>query len=144
MRKYLLVFCLFPFLAFINGLEHLMLDKTNIHSLLVIRNDFKLKTIRLELRNKDYYILFDFTDGSKEEHPVGMDNQYKISEGRISGLPVALKGIWENNKLIIWYNELCRINLYMYTFTFNDRYVDLQIQDQTNERNVLLKGSIVE
>jgi len=106
------------------------------------RNDLKLNTIRFEKRNKDYYIILDFTDGSKEEHPIGMGNQYKISNERVLGLPIALKGFWDDNKLIVYYNELCRINLYKFTFTFSDNSVDFDIQDQTNNWNVLLKGNI--
>ena len=108
------------------------------------KNDFNLLAIRFELRNKEYYIVIESADGTIEEHPVGMNNQYITSNAKVSGLPVALKGIWEINKLIIWYNELSRINLYKYTFTFNDNSVDLEIRDLTNDRNGLVKGSISE
>ena len=108
------------------------------------RNDLKLKAIRFEQRNKDYYIIIDFMNGCKEEHPIGTDNRYKISNECVLGLPIAIKGFWDNDKLVIYYNDFCRINLYKLTFTFTDKSVDLYIQDQTNNWNVLLKGSIKE
>lgn len=105
-------------------------------------NDIGITTLRLEQRNKDFYIILKFTDGSKEEHPIGMNNQYKFSNERVLGLPIALKGFWDGNNLIIHYNELCRINFYKFTFTFFDGSVDFNIQDQTNNWKVILKGSI--
>jgi CubicO group peptidase (beta-lactamase class C family) len=106
------------------------------------RNDLNLQSISFDQRNKDYYITIYFTDSSKEEHSIGMDNQYKISNERVLGLPIALKGFWDNDKLVIYYNELCRINLYKFIFKFYDNSVDFDIQDQTNNWNALLKGSI--
>jgi CubicO group peptidase (beta-lactamase class C family) len=107
-------------------------------------NDLKLSTLRFEKRDKDFFIILSFTDGSKEEHPIGMNDNYKISKERELGLPIALKGYWERNKLIINYNELCRINLYKFTFTFSENTVVFDFQDRTNHINLILKGSIKE
>ena len=105
------------------------------------RNDLKLNIVRFERRNKNYYIILDFADGSKKEHPMGMSDQYIISNERAFGLPIALKCSWESNKLIIYYNELCKINLYKFTFTFTENDVDFEYQDKTNDLNLILKGS---
>ena len=83
------------------------------------RNELNLKTIRFENRNKDYYIITTFIDRSKEEHLIGMNNEYIVSNGGLFNLPKALKGMWENNKLIIYYNELCGINLLKLSFYFH-------------------------
>lgn len=106
------------------------------------RNSLKLNTVRFEQRNNDYYIILNFTDGSKEEHPIGMSDQYKISNEQALGLHIALKGFWDNNKLVIYYNELCKINLYNFIFTFSENNVDFDYHDQTNDLNLILKGSI--
>jgi CubicO group peptidase (beta-lactamase class C family) len=105
------------------------------------RNDLKLNIVRFERRNKNYYIILDFADGSKEEHPMGISDQYIISNEHASGLPIALKCSWESNKFIIYYNELCKINLYKFTFTFTENDVDFEYQDKTNDLNLILKGS---
>jgi CubicO group peptidase (beta-lactamase class C family) len=105
-------------------------------------NDLNLKTIRLESRNSDFFLILTFNDGSVEEHPFGMNNEYIVSYGKLFGLPVALKGLLEDDKLIIYYNELCRINLLRLSFTFLKTSVDLEINDLTDGWTVTLKGKI--
>jgi len=58
-------------------------------------------------------------------------------------LPLAIKGFWDNDKLIIYYNDFCRINLFKFTFTFSATGADLYIQDQTDHWEALLKGNII-
>jgi len=36
-------------------------------------------------------MILNFTDGSKEEHLIGMNNQYEISNEHTFGLPMAVK-----------------------------------------------------
>ena len=105
------------------------------------KNELNLKTIRFENRNKDYYIITTFMDRSKEEHLIGMNNEYIVSNGGLFNLPKALKGMWENNKLIIYYNELCGINLLKLSFTFIDTSVDLNINDLTDGWTMSIKGT---
>ncbi len=105
-------------------------------------NDLKLKTIRFELRNIESIIIMTYTDGLKEEHPVGMNSEYLVSNGGLFGLPVALKGVWDKNNLIIYYNELCGINLLRLSFAFSDTSLDLKINDQTDGWTISLKGKL--
>jgi len=107
------------------------------------RNDLELNTIRFEHRSKDYFVILDFADGFKEEHPIGIGNQYKISNEHVFGLPIALKSFWDKGKLIVYYNELCRINFYRFIFTFYESSIDFDVQDLTNKRKLLLKGIAV-
>ena len=51
------------------------------------------------------------------------------------------EGDMENNKLIIYYNELCGINLLKLSFTFTDTSVDLNINDLTDGWTLSLKGT---
>ncbi|RDC58218.1 class C beta-lactamase-related serine hydrolase [Pedobacter chinensis] len=122
-----------------NGFSASMLNKT-FH---LEKNDLEWNTIRFEKRNKEYYLVLDFTDGSKEQHPIGMGNKYKISKEHVFGLPIAIKSFWDKNKLIMDYNRLCKINLYKFSFVFYENSVDFDFQDLTNKRNVLLKGIAV-
>ena len=107
------------------------------------RNDLELNTIRFEQGNKDYYLILNYADGSREKHPMGIGNQYKISNEHQFGLPIALKSFWDNNNLIVDYNELCKINFYKFTFTFHQNSVDFDFHDVTNQRNILLKGIVI-
>jgi len=106
------------------------------------KNDLKIRTIRFEQKNKDFFIIICFTDESREEHLIGMNNEYIVSNGRQFGLPVALKSLWENNNLIIYYNELCGINLLKLSFTFSGNSADLNINDQTDGWTLSLKGKL--
>ena len=72
-----------------------------------------------------------------------MYNQYKISNEHVFGLPIAIKSFWDNNKLFVDYNELCRINFYKFTFSFSENSVDFDFKDLTNKRNLLLKGTVI-
>jgi CubicO group peptidase (beta-lactamase class C family) len=106
------------------------------------KNELNLKTIRFENRNKEYYIIITFTDRSKEEHLIGMNNEYLVSNGGLFNLPKALKGSWDNDRLIIYYNELCGINLLKLDFIFSDTSLDLKINDLTDGWTISLKGTL--
>jgi len=122
-----------------NDFSSAMLNKT-FH---LEKNVFELNAVRFEKRNnKEYYLVLYLTDGSKEQHPIGLGNQYKISTERVFGLPIAVKSYWDNNKLIVDYNELCNINFYKFTFDFYENSIVLDLHDLTNKRNALLKGIV--
>jgi CubicO group peptidase (beta-lactamase class C family) len=91
-------------------------------SFLLTDNDMGLKGMRFEKRKTGYYILLDFIDGFKDEHPIGMNNQYRISKEHNFGLPMAVKGRWANDTLEIDYNRLCRIEDYRFSIVFKKEY----------------------
>lgn len=158
-------------LTFVNGLNRLKRDNINIHSLLAIRNNkivldacfypFQRKYVhdlasvtksitslligiaidKGYIKNENQSVLYYFP-----EYAVKNDTlktlRIKDLLNMASGLPLALKGFWENNKLVIYYNELCKINLYKFIFTFSENNVDFDYQDQTNDLHLNLKGSI--
>jgi CubicO group peptidase (beta-lactamase class C family) len=105
-------------------------------------NELNLRTIRFENRNKDYYIIITFIDGSQEKHLIGMNNEYLVSNGGPFNLPKALKGSWDNDKLIIYYNELCGINLLKLSFIFSNTSLELNIDDLTDGWTKYLKGTL--
>ena len=105
------------------------------------KNDLELKAIRFEQRNKDDYIILDFDDGSKEEHPIGMNDQYKISNESTFGLPMAVKGRWINDTTLeINYNRLCRIEDFKFRITFKSNSIELTITESTKKINETLIG----
>ena len=105
------------------------------------KNDVKLKAIRFEQRNEDDYIILEFTDDAKEEHPIGMNNQYKISNEPTFGLPMAVKGRWMNDTTLeIDYNRLCRIEDYKFRIAFKGNSIELTITEPTKKINETLIG----
>ena len=105
------------------------------------KNDLELKAIRFEQRNKDDYIILDFTDDSKEEHPIGMNNQYKISNEHTFGLPMAVKGRWINEILYMDYNRLCRIENYKFAITFKENnLIELKLTEASKGINQTITG----
>jgi hypothetical protein len=105
------------------------------------KNDLGLKTIRFEQRNEDDYIILGFTDDSKEEHPIGRNNQYKISNETTFGLPMAVKGGWINDTTLeINYNRLCRIENFKLRITFKGNSIELTITESTKKINETLIG----
>ena len=105
------------------------------------KNDLGLKTIRFEQRNENDYIILDFTDDSKEEHPIGMNNQYKISNEPTFGLPMAVKGRWINDATLeIKYNRLCRIEEYKFRIAFKGNSIELTITEPSKKINETLIG----
>jgi hypothetical protein len=100
-----------------------------------------IKYIRFEQRNKDDYIILNFTDGSKEKHQIGMNNQYKISNEQTFGLPMAVKGRWmTETTLEIDYNRLCRIEDYKFRISFKGNSIELIITEPTKDINETLIG----
>ena len=104
-------------------------------------NNMGIRYIRFEQRNKEDYIILYFTDGSKEKHPIGMNNQYEISEEQTFGLPMAVKGRWVNDStLLIDYNRLCRIENYKFKIIFKENSIELLIKEPTKDINETMIG----
>ena len=113
-------------------------------SFLFNKNDLGLKTIQFQQRNNDTYMVLDFIDDPKEEHPIGMNDQYKISNEPTFGLPMAVKGRWMNDTTLeISYNRLCRIENYKLRIVFKDNSIELTITEFTKKINETLIGKAI-
>jgi hypothetical protein len=105
------------------------------------KNDLGLKAIRFKQRSEDDYIILDFTDHPGEEHPIGMNDQYKISNEPTFGLPMAVKGRWINDATLeIHYNRLCRIEDFKFRIVFKGNSIELTITEPTKKINETLIG----
>ena len=105
------------------------------------KNDLGLKAIQFQQRNKETYMVLDFIDDPKDEHPVGMNDQYKISNEQTFGLPMAVKGRWMNDTTLeINYNRLSRIENYRFRIVFKGNSIELTITESTKKINETLIG----
>ena len=108
------------------------------------KNSLGIKSIRFEQRNKDDYIIINSTDGSKEKHPIGMNNQYRISNEHSFGLPMAVKGRWlTDTTLEINYNRLCRIEDYKFRISFKVNSIEFTVTESTKKINETLIGKVL-
>jgi hypothetical protein len=122
-----------------NNFTTAMLNKT----FRLEKNDFEITAFRFEKGSNDYYLILDIEDGGKQRLAMGMNNRYVISQEHLFGLPVALRSYWESDKLHVEYNGLSSINLYKFTFVFDNDHVDFNAEDITNKRKIALKARLV-
>jgi hypothetical protein len=104
------------------------------------KNDLEITAFRFEKGSKDYYLILDIENGRKQKLAMGMRNRYVMSREDLFGLPVALRSSWKKDKLFVEYNSLSSINLYRFTFVFDNDHVDLKAEDITNKRKISLKA----
>jgi CubicO group peptidase (beta-lactamase class C family) len=105
------------------------------------KNDPGFTSIRFEKRGEDGFMILHFTDGAKEEHPIEMDNQYRMSAEHTFGLPMAVKSRWLNDTTLeINYNRLCRIENYRFVVSFKGNSIEVKITEPTKKINETLIG----
>jgi CubicO group peptidase (beta-lactamase class C family) len=106
------------------------------------KNDMGLLNIQFERRKSDYYVVLGFIDSSKEEHPIGMNNQYKISNEHTFGLPMGVKGRMINDTTLeINYNRLCRIENYKFRVNFKgNNSIKLLVTEASKGINETIMG----
>lgn len=100
------------------------------------KNDLEITAFRFEKGSADYYLILDLEDGGKQKLAMGMNNRYVISHEHLFGLPVALRSYWDRDTLHVEYNSMASINLYKFTFVFNNDSVAFKAEDITNKRKV--------
>jgi CubicO group peptidase (beta-lactamase class C family) len=104
-------------------------------------NKMGLRSIGFEKSKSGYIIGLSFIDSSKEQHPVGMNNQYLLSKEHSFGLPTAVKGRWINNTLNIDYNRLCRIENYKFSISFlGDSLIQLAVTEDSKGISETIAG----
>jgi CubicO group peptidase (beta-lactamase class C family) len=105
-------------------------------------NELGISSVTFEVRDHLPRLVLKLSDGRKEEHFIGINNQYSYGKSRELQLPMAIKGEWINNTTLqVEYNELCRINRYQFTFNFEKDYLQLSIKEDTNNIDVQLKST---
>jgi len=104
-------------------------------------NEMGLRSMRFEKRETGYYIIVRFTDNSTEDHPIGMNDQYRISNEPAFGLPMAFKGKWANDTLFIDYNRLCRIENYKFSIIFKENgLMEIRLREASKGINQMIRA----
>ncbi|PWT76078.1 MAG: hypothetical protein C5B59_07350 [Bacteroidetes bacterium] len=108
---------------------------------LLDKNDLGIQGIHFEKRRTGYYITLNSADSVKDDHPIGMNNQYKISNEHTFDLPMAVKGKWTNDTLYVDYNRLCRIEKYQFAITFKEgKSIELKVTETSKGINQTITG----
>jgi CubicO group peptidase (beta-lactamase class C family) len=107
------------------------------------QNELGLSGIRFERRGADDYIILKLADNSREEHPIGMNNQYRISYEKDFGLAMAVKAKWVNDTLLqIDYNRLTRIEDYKFRICFRGDSIDVSVKEASKNIDAHFIGKI--
>jgi hypothetical protein len=70
--------------------------------------------------------------GVTETRPVGMNGVPVITDNGIMGLPVALKGFWEDAQtFVLEYDEVANTNGYRLRLSFSEGGVSVQAKERT-------------
>jgi CubicO group peptidase (beta-lactamase class C family) len=83
-----------------------------------------------------------FADGRKELRPIGLDGVPRVSPNGRYGLPVALKGFWQNGKtFVLDYDEVSNINDLWFSLSFQDAGVTVELSERTAGAKVSFSGT---
>ncbi len=84
-----------------------------------------------------------FNDGHLEVRGVGLDGVPRISPGGRYGLPVALKGFWEDEQaFVLDYDEIANINHYQIRLRFSGKRLSVEITERTQDVGAKFGGEL--
>jgi len=73
-----------------------------------------------------------FADNHTEVRPIGLDGVARLSPGGRFGLPVSVRGSWENkNEFLLDYDEVANINHYLLRISFNGTRIAVRLSEKT-------------
>ncbi len=73
--------------------------------------------------------------------PVGLEGVYRFSADGPSNFPIALEGFWQaENRFVLYYNEVARINNFRIHITFERKEVNVQLDDPSNYFDQTITG----
>jgi CubicO group peptidase (beta-lactamase class C family) len=105
-------------------------------------NPLGLKSLSLTFSgDKEAVAHLQFTGGRDEQRPLGLDGIPRLSPGGRFGLPVALRGWWENNRTFVFdYDEVANINSYRFRLTFVHDDVNIELTERTGLVDTKFQG----
>jgi len=95
-------------------------------------NKLGLNALSLQFDTPNEAKLYIVLGDRNFEMPVGLDGVYRFSSDGPSNLPVAIEGFWQtDNRFVLHYNEVARINNFRINITFEREEAVLQLDDPT-------------
>jgi hypothetical protein len=86
-----------------------------------------------------------YTDNRVETRPVGLDGLERLSPDGRFGLPVGVKGYWEDkDTFFLEYDEIANINYYQLRLDFDDKRVSLNLTERSSGLKTKLAGKVLE
>ncbi len=96
-------------------------------------NPVGLKTLSITFTSpSDASVRLVFADNHTEARPIGLDGVARLSPAGRFGLPVGVRGSWENkNEFLLDYDEVANINHYLLRISFNGTSIAVRLSEKT-------------
>ena len=107
-------------------------------------NILDLRTLSLDfLAKPDALVRLTFTDNHTEIHPIGLGGTKKVSPGGRFGLPVGVRGFWENSRVFVLdYDEIANINALLFRLSFNGGQVVIRLTEKSANSEWKFEGKL--
>lgn len=107
-------------------------------------NPMGLSRLQVDLRSAPPLLSLVFQDGRKEQHEIGLDGVFRISNGGFLGLPVAARARWEGaDTLALEYDTIANINAYKLRLTFKANDLAVEAMEATRSAKVVFQGHVL-
>jgi len=106
------------------------------------QNPIGLKEMSFLFTSKDAASLsIGFVDGRREVRPIGLNGIPLVSPNGRFGLPVAVKGFWQDERtFVLDYDEVGNINHFRFKVNFRDDTVGIELSEATADVTVTFSG----
>jgi hypothetical protein len=109
----------------------------------LVPNKLGLTALSLQFDTSNEAKLYLVLGNRDFKMPVGLDGIYRFSSDGPSNLPVAIEGFWQtDNRFILHYNEVARINNFRINMTFKGEEAVIQLDDPTDYFDQTITGKI--
>jgi len=107
-------------------------------------NPLGLKTLAITFApQSDSLVRLTFTDNHTEVRPIGLDGVTRLSPDGRFGLPVGVKGSWQDKHVFLLdYDEVANINHYRLRISFNGDRIAMQLSEKTSGSEAKFEGKM--
>ncbi|MBF0377815.1 MAG: serine hydrolase [Desulfamplus sp.] len=107
-------------------------------------NHLGLKTLAITFApQSDASVRLTFADNHTEMRPIGLDGVARLSPDGRFGLPVGVKGYWEDEHVFVLdYDEVANINHYLLRIGFNGDRIAMQLSEKTSGSEAKFEGKM--
>jgi len=91
----------------------------------------------------DTSVRLTFADGRSEVRPIGLDGVPRVSPNGRYGLPVAVKGLWQDETIFVLdYDEVANISDFRFTLNFHEKVATINLYERTADVTVSFEGTM--